>query len=111
MPPTLKELSESLAMKLEPLEQLLRLCIEDGLLVKVADGLFFSPEALEQARAVCAAFLDQHGPATVSQLREAWGVTRKFAFPLCEFFDEQGITTRTGDQRTAGPKIAQSFRA
>jgi selenocysteine-specific elongation factor len=38
----------------------------------------------------------------MAELRDAWGVTRKFAVPLCEYFDSIGVTTRDGDLRSAG---------
>jgi len=45
------------------------------------------------------------GPATGSQLREAWGVSRKYGIPLCEYFDAQQLTLRAGDLRQAGPAL------
>jgi hypothetical protein len=43
----------------------------------------------------------------MSQLREAWGVTRKYSVPLCEWFDKHRLTIREGDLRRAGPEIAK----
>jgi selenocysteine-specific elongation factor len=36
---------------------------------------------------------------TVSQLREALATSRKYAVPLAEWMDAQGITRRVGDLR------------
>jgi hypothetical protein len=36
-------------------------------------------------------------------MREAWGITRKHAVPIFEFFDARQITSRAGDVRSAGP--------
>ena len=41
----------------------------------------------------------------MSQLREAWGISRKFAVPLCEYYDAVEITVRQGDVRVPGPKL------
>jgi selenocysteine-specific elongation factor len=106
-PPNLKELAQSLGQKTEQIQVLLTLCIEDGLLVDVGDGLHYPPAALERARLVCQTTLAQHGAATMSQLREAWGVTRKYSVPLCEWFDAHGLTTREGDLRRPGPDLAK----
>lgn len=106
-PPTAKELAERTGQSVEQIQPLLNLCVEDGLLVKLADGLYFAPEALEGARARCRDLLAERKEATMSELRDAWGVTRKFSVPLCEFFDAQGVTSRQGDVRTAGPRIDQ----
>jgi selenocysteine-specific elongation factor len=109
MPPTTKELATTVGQSLEQITPLLHVTCEDGLLVKVAEDLYFSPEAIERARQLGAAFLDKNGPATMAQLRDAWGVSRKFSVPLCEFFDAQGLTVRNGDLRVAGPRLDHSW--
>ena len=77
--------------------------------MKIAEDLYFSPEAIERARQLCAEFLDKNGPASMAQLRDAWGVSRKFSVPLCEFFDANGLTIRNGDLRVAGPRLAVAW--
>lgn len=108
-PPTTKELATTVAQKLEQIEPLLHVSCEDCLLVKVAEDLYFSPEAIERARQLCAEFLDKNGPATMAQLRDAWNVSRKFSVPLCEFFDANSLTIRNGDLRVAGPRLGNSW--
>ncbi len=104
-PPTTKELATTVGQKLDQIEPLLHVSCEDGLLVKVAEDLYFSAEAIERARQLCADFLAKNGPATMAQLRDAWEVSRKFSVPLCEFFDANSLTVRNGDLRVAGPKL------
>ncbi|MGE5194839.1 MAG: selenocysteine-specific translation elongation factor [Deltaproteobacteria bacterium] len=106
-PPNLKELAQVLGQKPEQIQTLLTLCVEDGLLVDIGDGLHYPPAALERARAICQSTFAQHGGATMSQLREAWGVTRKYSVPLCEWFDAHHLTTRAGDLRHPGPELAK----
>jgi selenocysteine-specific elongation factor len=106
-PPNLKELAQSLGQKTEQIQPLITLSIEDGLLVEIGDGLYYPPAAIEQARVICQSTLTQHGEATMSQLREAWGVTRKYSVPLCEWFDAHHLTTRTGDLRRPGPALSK----
>jgi selenocysteine-specific elongation factor len=104
-PPNVKELPAALGQKIETLMPLLVLCVEDGLLIDVGDGLFYPPAALETARAILLSTLAEHKGATMSQLREAWGVTRKYSVPLCEWFDANRLTIREGDIRRAGPEL------
>jgi selenocysteine-specific elongation factor len=106
-PPNAKELSQALGQKPEAIAPLFALCVEDGLLVDVGEGLFYPPAALEQAREICAQALAAEKTATMSQLREAWGVTRKYSVPLCEWFDAHQLTIREGDLRRAGPKLGK----
>jgi hypothetical protein len=41
----------------------------------------------------------------VGEIREQWGITRKHAVPIFEFFDECRVTARAGDLRSAGPRL------
>jgi hypothetical protein len=100
-PPTEKELLSELAARSEALQAILTVCVEDHRLVPLGGGFYYTPAALKRARELCMARLSQ-GPATVSQLREAWGVSRKHGIPLCEYFDARGITLRAGDLRHLG---------
>src|SRR5262249_38344649 len=104
-PPTAKELAEKLGQRLDSLIPVLTVCVEDGLLVDIGEGLYYPPAALEQAGSGCQATLARAGSAALSQLREAWKITRKFSVPLCEWFDAQKLTIREGDLRRAGPKL------
>jgi len=104
-PPTFKELCESLGQSRDQLQALLALCAEEGLVVAVSDELHFAPAAIEQGRSVCVDVFADKGEVTMSQLREAWGISRKFAVPLCEYYDEVEITVRQGDVRVPGPKL------
>lgn len=101
-PPMSKDLAKSLDLKLPDVEQLLNLWVEDAMLIRIGDGLYFTPEALNEARQRCLGQIKEHGPATMAELRDAWEVTRKFAVPLCEYFDSVGVTIRDGDLRSAG---------
>ncbi len=67
----------------------------------------FAPEAMDDARQRCQKALEDLGKATLAQIRDAWEVTRKYAIPLCEWFDSNDLTKRDGDVRVAGPKLDQ----
>lgn len=76
-----------------------------GLVVE-RDSVWFAAEALDQAAADTARLLDEHPEGvTLSQLREAWGNTRKWAVPLASLLDANGATRRRGDLRVAGPRL------
>jgi len=106
-PPTIKEFAAEMGQKIAEIDALLNLSVEDGLLVRVSEALCFSPDSLEQARLICESLLNTMGEATMSQLREAWGISRKFAVPLCEYFDACGLTIRKEDVRVPGPKLGE----
>jgi selenocysteine-specific elongation factor len=104
-PPTSRELASSLDLKLSDVEQLLNLWVEDSMLIRIGDGLYFTPEALNEARQRCRNQLIEKGPSAMAELRDAWGVTRKYSVPLCEYFDSIGVTVRDGDLRSPGRQI------
>jgi len=109
-PPTAKELAAAHGQSLAQIEDLLTVAAEDGLLIKVSADMHFAPESLEAARQSLASYLDEHQQATLSALREAWGISRKFAVPLCEYFDNLQLTIRDADQRRAGPQLSEPLR-
>ena len=83
----------------------LRELIRRGLVVE-RDGLHWHANAVADAARVAARLL-QADPAgfTVSQFREALGVTRKHAVPLAAELDARGVTRRRDDLRIAGPRL------
>lgn len=104
-PPDLKELSLLLGQPMEKLSPLLELAVDAGQLVPIAEGLFYDPRAIDRLRRLSARLLADPLGATVAQLRDAWEITRKHAFPLCEWLHAQQITQRIGDSHFAGPKF------
>ena len=70
------------------------------------DGTWFAAEAVDAAAVSAAALLAQHPEGvTLSQLREVWGTSRKWAVPLASLLDASGATRRRGDLRVAGPRL------
>ncbi len=75
-------------------------------LVLERDGTWFAAEAVDAAALAAAALLRDHPEGvTLSQLREVWGTTRKWAVPLASLLDASGATRRRGDLRLAGPRL------
>jgi selenocysteine-specific elongation factor len=63
--------------------------------------------ALEGFRAALEAALRELGPATPAELRDRFGLTRKYLIPLLEWADRRGLTRRTGDRRTLARLTAE----
>jgi selenocysteine-specific elongation factor len=102
-PPLLSEHAKTLGVPLKELESLARVAEEDGVLVRVTDGCYYDPAALAGLAKQAADRLSENRMATVAELRDLWGVSRKHAVPLCEYFDAVGVTVRQGDVRIKGP--------
>ncbi|MHB1652539.1 MAG: selenocysteine-specific translation elongation factor [Desulfitobacteriaceae bacterium] len=63
------------------------------------NGLYFTSEALEEAKRKLFQYLQVHAEVSVAEVRELWGTSRKYTVPLLEYFDQQHITRRAGDKR------------
>jgi selenocysteine-specific elongation factor len=87
--PRLKELSLD--------EEVVHALLRRGLLVRVSDDFAYLPEQLEGLVARLGAL---ETPFTVARFRDAFGISRKYAIPLLEWLDAQGVTHREGDLRT-----------
>jgi selenocysteine-specific elongation factor len=101
-PPLLSELSKTLESPIKEIENLVKVAEEDGKLIRVADGVYYDPAALERLAEKVKQRLSNGRTATVAELRDLWGVSRKHAVPLCEYFDSTGLTQRNGDVRVLG---------
>lgn len=106
--PTVKELAAESGATPNEVADVLRLAADEEQVTRISDQLFLDPKAVKKAQEDCVACITADGPATVSELREAWGVTRKHAVPLAEFFDSQHVTERDGDRRKLGRNTTRS---
>jgi selenocysteine-specific elongation factor len=79
--------------------QLLRHLVEEGQLVRLSDDLVLTAAAYAGARERVAEHLRAHGEATVAELRDALGATRRVVVPLLENLDAARLTLRVGDRR------------
>lgn len=75
-----------------------------GEIVKVADGVYFAPEAWQQLVAQTLAFIDANGTMTLSRFRDHFGTSRKYAQAALEHLDRLRYTRRVGDDRVRGAR-------
>jgi selenocysteine-specific elongation factor len=78
---------------------LLRLAAGRGELVQVSDEFFLHVEVDRRCQTAVREHLEKTGSATLSQIREWLGTSRKYAVPYCEYLDRIGLTVRDGDKR------------
>jgi selenocysteine-specific elongation factor len=76
--------------------ELLHRLVRDGRLVRISDDLVFLPDQIEAIRGHLAAMTS---PFTVAQFRDRTGLSRKYAVPILEWADREGLTIRRGDER------------
>ena len=98
-PPALPELFVAAGVDEKRGSKALLALEEAGRARRVGRTYCFSADALEGLWAAARACLQENGSATAAQLKDAMGTSRKYAIPLLEFFDAQGLTVRRGDVR------------
>jgi len=97
-PPGAMDLSSSLHVPHQAVEEILKLGVEAGEVVRVADGIYFSPKQLALLKKRVQE-LAASGLFTAAEFRDAAGTSRKYAIPLLEHFDATRVTMRVGDKR------------
>ena len=94
-PPSRKELAP------DPIsEQALRFLIETGEAMEINAEVVMTAESARRATELIRQFIREHGPATVSELRQTLGSSRRVIVPLLERLDRDGVTLRRDDRRT-----------
>ena len=93
-PPSSKELAPDAAAL-----QALRFLRDTNEIVEITSDLVIGRLAVEQMRDKITELLRANGGATVSELRQALGSSRRVVVPLLEYFDRTGVTRRVGDKR------------
>jgi len=99
-PASVSELAAAVAVDPGIARKVLGALAARGDIVRVSSDLHFSAGSMADAKVALVSFLETRpGGATAAELRDALGVSRKYAIPLLEYFDAHGVTRREGDLR------------
>ncbi|MCK5551702.1 MAG: selenocysteine-specific translation elongation factor, partial [Deltaproteobacteria bacterium] len=97
--PSLKELASKLSTDEPEVRDVVRLLAEEGVIIKAKEDMYFHREAVEKLKGELIQFLRVHHEITTAQFKEMTKVSRKYAIPLIEYFDNSRITIRVGEKR------------
>ncbi|TES88719.1 MAG: selenocysteine-specific translation elongation factor [Desulfobacteraceae bacterium] len=98
-PPYFKELGNTLNIDAKRAKDVLMLLVEEGLLIKTKEDLYFHSGAVNDLKNRLVDFLKSNGEITTAQFKEMTGASRKYVIPLIEYFDSKNVTIRVGDIR------------
>ena len=99
--PFTAELAEELGMSEPSVRRGLTMLVDAGRAVAVERTYVMGSDAYGRARSIVAETIrSAGGQATASALREALGLSRKYALPLLEHFDRTGFTVRSADEQS-----------
>jgi selenocysteine-specific elongation factor len=88
------------------LNDLFEVCVAEGFLVHIHSEVYLHAEAEADMRKRVTQRLATGPGATVADLRDLLGTTRKYAIPFCEYLDRIGLTRREDDLRVLAPAPA-----
>jgi selenocysteine-specific elongation factor len=80
--------------------QVVNFLIENGDVAELALDVLLLRESFERMKSHVSEFISKNGPATVSELRQALGSSRRIMVPFLERLDREGFTRRMGDKRS-----------
>jgi selenocysteine-specific elongation factor len=95
--PATSEIIKAIPQKPKVIEGVIGYLVKQGVLVRLAEGVYLHRDTIVAARAKLA---EKKGSTIdVAQFKDLFGISRKVAIPLLEFFDNEGATKRIGDAR------------
>ncbi len=98
-PPKVDELGQKLKIPTARLLELLKVATAEGIVLRVADDMYFGRKAIEDLRERLVAYLKEHREISTQAFKELVGQSRKFVIPLSEYFDREKVTLRVGEKR------------
>lgn len=97
--PSVTEVAKAIPAPIPAVEEILRLGMNTGEILRIADGLYYSRHQIETIESrLRETFAGRPFPA--SEFRDIFQTSRKYTIPLLEFFDSNRVTLRQGDLRT-----------
>lgn len=95
--PAVSEIIKAIPQKPKVIEGVIAYLVKQGTLVRLAEGVYLHRDVLASAREKLSARKGE--TIDVGQFKDFFGISRKVAIPLLEWFDREGVTKRIGDSR------------
>ena len=99
-PKSLQETTRDLGLSASISARAITALEQAGKIVRINRETGFSAAVFNARIDDLRAYLTEHGSGTVADLKTPLATSRKFAVPILEYLDAQGITAREGDART-----------
>jgi selenocysteine-specific elongation factor len=96
--PATSELIKTIHQRPKVIEGVIGFLVKQGTLVRLAEGVYLHRDVVAAAREKLSAKKGE--TIDVGQFKDLFGISRKVAIPLLEYFDKEGATKRVGDSRT-----------
>jgi selenocysteine-specific elongation factor len=97
--PGFAELASTLKQNPEDVKKMVYLLVRQGKLIKVTDDYFLHTTHWSDVKKKITGMKTSQKTFSVPDFKAKFGISRKFAIPLLERLDREGITRRTGNER------------
>ncbi len=94
-----QELAKAVAISSKELDELLKIMVSDGNLVRINDILYLPLSSYKKMMKGLKDFFREKPEMTVGEFRDILSTSRKYALPFLEYLDSNRITLRVGDVR------------
>jgi selenocysteine-specific elongation factor len=98
-PPSADEALEAHKLTQAEDRELLQVLVDQHKLVRLKGDLFYHRDVFEAIEHQLRTYLEAKGEITAGEFRDLMQISRKYAIPLLEHFDNQRLTMRIGDKR------------
>jgi len=98
-PPDLRQMGAETGLDPARLTQLLRVLERERVVVRLGGDLYFLRESVEQVTRTLREQFSEADEISPALFRDRFQTTRKYAIPLLEYLDREGVTIRKGDTR------------
>ncbi len=98
-PPEPKDFANLAGGNAASLRDIFEVAVAEGFLARVAPEIYLHADVHEEMVRRLRERLSGGPGATVAEIRDLLGTTRKYAVPICEYLDRIGLTKRDGDLR------------
>lgn len=99
-PEPLPQLAQKAKLSKELAGKAARALLADGRAIRLDAETYYASAVIARHKAAISSYIQEHGPAKAADLKDAMGISRKYAIPLLEYFDQIGFTKRDGDLRS-----------
>jgi selenocysteine-specific elongation factor len=95
--PAVSEIIKAIPQRPKVIEGVIAYLVKQGILLRLAEGVYLHRDVVAGAKEKLGARKGE--TIDVGQFKDFFGISRKVAIPLLEWFDREGVTKRIGDSR------------
>jgi selenocysteine-specific elongation factor len=108
--PRVSELDEFVQGETKTTEKLVKLLVEQGILIQLPDQILLHQEHFEKSKQHAIEQIQKHGELISADFgKNILQTSRKYFIPLLDYLDQKKITIRQGSNRILSPEFAKSL--